>query len=200
MVDRSRIILVRHGETRWNQQQKIQGHKNSPLTATGKKQAQRVRQSLASEVIDAAYVSPLQRAVDTMEIILDGRSVDIISSDNLKEISLGPWEGKTRQSTRLSHPLEYEDFWHRPERFALLGAETYQQLQQRMVAQIKSIFCSHPNQSILVVTHWIAIKTVLAYFTSTPLSQLCAMPDLNNGDSVTLIQQGEHISVHACMR
>ena len=67
------IYLVRHGETEWNQQERLQGNQNSPLTIIGKQQAYDVKKSLDQYEIHQAYVSPLKRARDTLDIILKDR-------------------------------------------------------------------------------------------------------------------------------
>ena len=64
------IFLVRHGETEWNKLNRLQGNQDSPLTKNGIKQAHEVKKSLEQYVIDKAYVSPLKRARDTIDIIL----------------------------------------------------------------------------------------------------------------------------------
>lgn len=195
MTTQTTIILVRHGETEWNVLNKLQGHKNSPLTLNGKRQAVYVKETLSSHKIDSAYTSPLKRAVDTAEIILNGRNIEAKKINNLKEIRLGPWEGKTKEATQQSHPEEHDNFWNKPHRFSLGGAESFLQLQQRLVLELKAIFNNECGKNVLVVTHWIAIKTILAYFTSTPLSQLSNMPDLNNGELMLLISNDNAIQV-----
>ena len=195
MTEQTKIILVRHGETEWNQQSRLQGHQNSPLTKNGELQALETKDALSSHVINRAYVSPLQRAQETMGIILSDRELIAIKSNNLKEIGLGPWEGKTKEETKISHPTEYDYFWNKQHEFSLSGAETYQQLQERLVSELKNIFEEEKHKTILVVTHWIAIKVVMAYFTSTPLNVLSSLPDLGNGKFITLLKEGEQISV-----
>ena len=195
MTEQTKIILVRHGETEWNQQSRLQGHQNSPLTKNGELQALETKDALGSHVINRAYVSPLQRAQETMGIILSDRELIAIKSNNLKEIGLGPWEGKTKEETKISHPTEYDYFWNKQHEFSLSGAETYQQLQERLVSELKNIFEEEKHKTILVVTHWIAIKVVMAYFTSTPLNVLSSLPDLGNGKFITLLKEGEQISV-----
>ena len=195
MNDQTRIILARHGETFWNRQQRLQGQKDSPLTPVGREQATNIREKLGSIEINDAYVSPLKRAVDTIQIILEDREVEPIPVDGLMEIALGPWEGVTKEETRLSHPHEYRNFWLQPEFFSLNGAETYSGLQKRVVDQLKKILISHTNHTTLVVSHWIAIKTALAFFTSTPLSRLSNLPDLENGGFVNLIYESGKVKV-----
>ena len=187
MSNITKIFLVRHGQTEWNQQNRLQGHKNSPLTKDGEVQASQIRNYLSQYEIHRGYVSPLQRAQDTIDIILKDRKIEIIKFYKLKEINLGPWEGRTKEETKILHPVEYEHFWNSQAQFSLPGAETYQHLQDRMVQGLSEIFLKEKNKNILVVSHWIAIKTALAYYAAIPLHQLCNVPDIENGKCITLI-------------
>lgn len=195
MSPETNIFLVRHGETEWNKKNRLQGNKDSPLTASGIKQAYDVKKSLEQYVIDHAYVSPLKRARDTLEIILEDRKLEVAIRDNLREINLGPWEGKTRQETALSHPDEYMAFWERPDIFNLSGADTFQGLQNRIVEELESIFTEGKNKNILVVSHWIAIKVTLAHYSSTPLSHLSIIADPKNGGFLCLSKRGEDVFI-----
>lgn len=195
MPNKTSIFLVRHGQTEWNKYNRLQGQRDSPLTQVGKQQAYKVKKSLEQHTIHKAYASPLQRAKDTLDIILEGREVEVVSSCNLKEINLGPWEGKTREQTKLSHPIEYMMFWENQDRFKLPGAETYRQLQNRVVEELNTIFAKEKNKNILVVSHWIAIKVALAYFTSTPLRQLSSISDPGNGTLLTLTCLDNNLSI-----
>jgi len=189
------LFIVRHGLTEWNVQHRLQGHKNSPLTSTGKRQALEVKKRLADLEIHKVYVSPLERALETLQLIIADRDVEIVKKTGLKEISLGPWEGKTKKETQQSHPLEYGQFWKKQNDFYLQGAETYQQLQDRVVKTIQYIFSMEKNSNVLVVSHWIAIKVAIAYFTSTPLAQLSNIIDPGNGEVLTLSNEGNRVHV-----
>ncbi len=184
-----------HGQTDWNQQHRIQGHQDSPLTSLGKQQAQQTKNSLQQFDIQQAFVSPLKRAVDTAEIILQGRSLQATTLNDLSEINLGPWEGKTRTETALTHPEEHNSFWHRPDTFVLAGAETFLQLQQRMVSCMETIFANAGNTNVLVVSHWIAIKVALAFYKDTPLSLLPDMKNPENGSYLMLRKNDNQISI-----
>jgi len=187
----TRIVLVRHGQTLWNLEQRLQGHKDSPLTRVGKNQALEVRRALAGVDFVAAYVSPLPRAVQTVQLIAGDKNIPVYKVDGLKEIRLGPWEGKIREETRLSHPTEYCNFWTMPERFRLQGAETYLALQNRVVRELESIFVSEQGKTVLVVSHWIAIKVALAYYSSLGINQLTTLTDPGNGSFIELIRNGQ---------
>lgn len=195
MKKETNIFLVRHGETEWNLQQKLQGNQDSPLTPNGIQQAQEAKAALEPYSIDHAYVSPLQRARDTMTIVLEERSLAPIVSKNLREIHLGPWEGKTRKETASTHPDQYLAFWEKPNLFNLPGAETFQQLQHRMIQELETIFVKHEGYNILVVSHWIAIKVVLAHYSATPLSNLSEIADPINGGFYRLSRKGGTVSI-----
>lgn len=130
-----------------------------------------------------------------MSIILGGRTVEVVRSDNLKEISLGPWEGKTRMETEQSHPDEYDRFWNNPDQFVLPGAETFRHLQSRVVGELDTIFRREKGRNMLVVSHWIAIKIAIAHYASTPLYQLSSIPDPINGSFLTLSLRDSKISL-----
>jgi probable phosphoglycerate mutase len=191
----TRIFLVRHGQTEWNLQNRLQGNKDSPLTPGGIQQALEVKESLEQFTIDHAYVSPLKRARDTIEIILKDREVEIAIKDNLREINLGPWEGKTRQETALSHPDEYLAFWKKLDLFNLPGADTFQELQYRIVEEFESIFTNGKNTNNLVVSHWIAIKVALAHYSSTPLSHLPEISDPVNGGFMCISKRADNVYI-----
>ncbi len=148
-------------------------------------QSIQARKLLEQFEIHKAYVSPLQRAVDTSDIVLEGRDVEVVTSEALMEISLGSWEGKLRGEAEVLTPEQYQLFLNSSEYFALQGAETFQQLQARLVAKLDDIFAKEACTNIMVVSHWIAIKTILAHYLDIPLSRLSEIADPENA---TLIQ------------
>lgn len=122
MEDRAlatRVILVRHGESTYNAQRKVQGHcDESTLTETGRIAARQVGAVLQDLKFDAVYSSPLRRAKDTAMLILDGLNADgaapLQFSDDLKEINLVLWEGLPFQEVEEKFPEGYRDWRDRP--------------------------------------------------------------------------------------
>lgn len=188
MSAKTRIFMVRHGQTEWNKAHRLQGHKDSPLTPLGREQAMQTKQALAQYNIHKAYTSPLQRAQDTLALIIEGRNLEVVLTENLKEMHLGPWEGKTKQETQDTNPDQFAYFWNQQDKFVLAGAETYQQLQNRVVAELQAIFSKEQGKNIVVVSHWLAIKAAMAFYTNTPLNELSHLPDPKNGE-YTLITE-----------
>lgn len=180
------ILLARHGETEWNLEHRLQGHKNSPLTNTGRQQAELLRNSLGDHTICAIYTSPLGRAVETATIVAGQFGLDPVARDGIREINLGPWEGKTRAETEASYPEAYQEFWCDQENFCLEGAEDYHHLEKRVVDEIEKLFRENNGKTVLVVSHWIAIKTIVAHYLGLGLNGIDQVEDLPNGQFVTL--------------
>ena len=189
----TRVILARHGETIWNRERKFQGNKNSDLTETGISQAAETGRLLKNVHIDSVYSSPLKRAYNTAEIISGKRNLDIIKRENLREIFLGPWEGKTMEQIEISYPEEYEYFWKKPDKFSISGAETFYELQKRIVAEINNIINENIGKTVLIVSHWIAIKTAAAYYKSIDIESLNCLFNLPNGKFLVMIKGKESI-------
>jgi probable phosphoglycerate mutase len=101
-------------------------------------------------------------------------------TDTLWEINLGPWEGRLKVEIEREDPVEFDNFWHKPDRFALPGAETFAQLQRRGLAAIKRIVTENRNRRVLVVSHGAMIKSILSHFDGRPLRNLWHPPEMHN--------------------
>ena len=179
-MKKTTIHLVRHGETEGNASGRLQGQFDSPLTANGKGQAREVGRILSSEPFDCVYTSPSERAAETTQIICEGRDIDIIKMDDLQEISLGVWEGQTIESIKKTHPGEFDDFLENPASFRLENAETFHQLQERIVRAFRAITRKASSETILIVSHAAAIKALLAHIEGRKLNNLWDPPKLDN--------------------
>ena len=131
------IYIVRHGETQWNLECRVQGHQDSPLTEKGIKQAKDLSRSFAINGVnfDCAYSSPSERALKTANIIIGETKVPIHEKDELKEISFGAWEGKNNQEIKKQNSVELHNFWNRPGKYKSesFNGESFLQLQKRAV-------------------------------------------------------------------
>ena len=92
-----KILVVRHGRTNWNDLNKVQGLADIELNEEGKSQAKITAEKLKNEKIDLIISSPLTRTKQTAEIVRDGRDIDIIFDDRLKERDYGEFEGLTKE-------------------------------------------------------------------------------------------------------
>jgi len=191
----TKIYLVRHGETIWNTQKRWQGSKNSELTEVGKQQARKTGELLSNIALDVAYVSPLGRAVQTIDIILQNKAPEKQILPAVAEINMGNWEGRLQSEIAISEPLQAANFRQRPDLFAVQGAETFVQLQDRVVASLLEIFDRHRGRSILIVSHWVAIKVALAYFSNINLENLSSLEDPKNAELICLSKEAGKVSI-----
>jgi len=166
------IMLTRHGETHWNTVRRIQGHLDSPLTTFGETQAIWLRDRLLMVEIDIIYTSPLLRAFNTAKIIAGNRQIPIVTCDDLKEINLGSWEGLLLDEVNAKNPEENYNFWNKPENYIPLDGESFQALRARSERFYTSFILDSPYKNILVVTHAIALKSMITLIQERPISTL----------------------------
>ncbi len=156
------LWLVRHGQTDWNTEFRIQGSIDKPLNATGIEQAQTLAQKLKDTHFDAIYASPARRAYQTASAIAQQLGMPIRTDDRLKEISLGLWEGLTWQQVQERYPEMFAKRKADPVHFAPEGAETYGDLAVRMVQAANDIAFAHPGERVLVVSHGMSLATLVS--------------------------------------
>lgn len=156
-MEATRIIAIRHGETAWNADTRIQGHIDIPLNDTGRWQAARLAQALVAEPIHAIYSSDLARAFETARAIsqqhpeLAGRPPQQMPA--LRERSFGMLQGKTWAEIDTHWPDLALRWRQRDIDFAPEGGETLVQLQQRVREAVHSIAAHHVGEQIVLVAH-----------------------------------------------
>jgi broad specificity phosphatase PhoE len=155
------IYLIRHAETGFNRDGRVQGHSESNLSPLGVKQARRVGRRLGYVEFVAAYASPSTRTMDTARLALG--KADIVPREGLREIRLGDWEGQKADELRKRYPREVERWFHSPMAVRIPGAETVGQFRRRVVREMNRIRKEHPAGEIAVVTH---AGVICAYLTS----------------------------------
>ncbi|MEM6987499.1 MAG: histidine phosphatase family protein [Pseudomonadota bacterium] len=172
--------LVRHGETDWNAEGRVQGQAESRLTARGKTQASAVGATLDLDQFDAIYCSSSVRTRQTLDGLLAGSVRVARFRDDLREMYLGPWQGLLRTDVIAQWPTAFDDFLKRPDRFTLDGAESFDQLQARGCAALDAIAAEAPGRRVLVVSHGALIKSVYCRAAGLSLALLWAPPTADN--------------------
>jgi broad specificity phosphatase PhoE len=155
------LYLIRHAETGFNRDGRVQGHTDSNLSPLGIKQARRIGRRLGYVAFAAAYASPSTRTMDTARLALKG--VEVEPREGLREIRLGSWEGKKAEDLRKRYPREVERWFHSPMAVRIPGAETVGQFRRRVVREMNRIRKESPAGEIAVVTH---AGVICAYLTS----------------------------------
>jgi broad specificity phosphatase PhoE len=147
------IFLVRHGETDWNRERRVQGHSDVPLNDVGRVQAQALAKQLDGERFDAVYASDLARARETAEIAAAATGLAVRELVDLREKHFGSWEGLTDDAIRTRFPAAGTGAWG--------DGETTDEMSARVVAALRGIAAEHPGGNILVTTHGGPIRAAL---------------------------------------
>lgn len=154
------LLLVRHGETDWNVEQRFQGRADPPLNDAGRDQARALAAQLADTELDAIYTSDLARARETAEIVAAATGAPVLALADLREIDVGEWQGLTWPEIEERFPDGVRR-WHE-QGHGWSGGETYEDLQRRVVRALRSIAGDHPGSRLLVVGHGGTVRVVRA--------------------------------------
>jgi len=160
-MEATRIIAVRHGETAWNVDSRIQGQMDIQLNDTGRWQARRVGTALASEPVTAVYSSDLGRAHETARCICERLGVPVVAHMGLRERRFGLFEGRTFDEIHQTWP-DHAHNWRRriPEWAPPEGGESLLQLRERVGRTVQDLAARHPGEQIVVVCHGGVLDTL----------------------------------------
>ncbi len=169
-MEPTRICLVRHGETAWNAEKRIQGQIDITLNADGLGQAGATAHWLSQQPVAALYSSDLARAWQTAECIGVAVGLTPIPAPELRERRYGLFEGLTYEDARRRHPVCYEQFETRDPEFELPeDGESLCQLEARVTACLSRLAAGHAGQMIVVVTHGGVLDIVNRFVRGNPL-------------------------------
>ncbi len=183
----TRLLLVRHGETDWNREQRFQGHADPPLNQTGRAQAVDLSVALAAEPLAAVYSSPLYRALETAEIVAATHGQEPVTVDALMEVDVGAWQGLTRAEIEERYPDEFARWLNHVDGFGFADGESHEQLGARVIPALLGLAATHPGERILAVTHGGPIRAALAHVDSLSYAEARARgPTIVNGFVVEL--------------
>lgn len=149
----TRLIAIRHGETAWNVDTRIQGHLDIPLNDTGLWQARQVARALAGEPLSAIYASDLQRAHATARAIAEATGAPLVPEPALRERSFGQLEGRTFAEIEAELPEQARRWRQRDPHFAPEGGETLVQLRERIAATTHRLAAQHTGGLVVLVAH-----------------------------------------------
>ncbi|MDO4617827.1 MAG: histidine phosphatase family protein [Lachnospiraceae bacterium] len=160
-----RLYIIRHGETTWNAERKMQGHQGSDLNENGVRLARVTAEGLRKVEFDLCITSPLIRAKHTAEIIMEGRNKPILEDERLMELGFGAWEGRSVAEDRMEVPAEQfrlfrtDPFRYQPPE----GGETFRQLLDRTGEFLRELIHipEYQEKTILISAHGAAVRALL---------------------------------------
>jgi 2,3-bisphosphoglycerate-dependent phosphoglycerate mutase len=154
-MDATRILAIRHGETAWNVDTRIQGHLDIPLNEVGLRQAQHLAQTLAQrDAIDAVYASDLSRAHTTASAIAQAMGQSVTAHTGLRERHFGQFQGRTFAEIEVELP-EHALHWRKrnPEWTPPGNGESLLMLRERILKTVDELAARHTGQQIVMVAH-----------------------------------------------
>ncbi|MFO0879127.1 MAG: histidine phosphatase family protein [Gemmataceae bacterium] len=202
------LVLVRHGATAANLKQPytLQGMRpDSDLAPEGLAQARAVARALAGCGATQVVASPLRRAWQTAQPIAETLQVELVSEPGLVEIDTGIWTGLTWEEIEARWPAESAAFHDDAERHGYLGGENLGQLRDRLLPVVERLAERHAGQTLVLVSHGVVIRALLAHWIGIPLRYARRLPNDNTGVSrvtvegkkfkVRTVNQAEHLGL-----
>ncbi|MDB5732094.1 MAG: histidine phosphatase family protein [Variovorax sp.] len=152
-MELTRLIAVRHGETAWNVDTRIQGQLDIPLNDTGLWQARRAATALAEEPVAAIYASDLARAWQTATEIAQALRLDVLPEPRLRERAFGHFEGRTFAEIEAESPAEARRWRQRDPDYAPAGGESLSAFRDRITTVAAELAARHPGELVALVAH-----------------------------------------------
>jgi len=185
----ARLVLVRHGESTWNREHRIQGQLDPPLSDHGRAQAEMLARRLASRKPEAIYASDLRRAMETARPISAALGVGVEPRAELREIFLGEWEGLRTQELADRFPEAWAGWTAEPDWDLVPGGEGAAAFEKRAGAALDAVMERHPHGEAIVVTHGGVVQLALHRIVGKPSRGL--FPFRISNASVTVIEKHE---------
>ncbi|WP_026690908.1 histidine phosphatase family protein [Alteribacter aurantiacus] len=189
------LYLVRHGQSEANLKGIIQGHAEFPLSDLGKEQAKLVGEAFQEEHLDAIFTSDLGRARKTADAIAKHHPLDVHTWDKVREVGLGPLEGKTRDEMKAAFPgLETKSLLTS----GIEGSETVEDITARCEYVVEQLRAGYDNKKVAVVSHGGLISIFLMYLIAGPKWQELTRPFMIGNTGITKIEwrSGEQVKFH----
>ncbi len=189
-MERTQVIIFRHGETEWNLRLIRQGHPDSPLTERGLAQARALAERLTREKFTSLYSSDLGRAVQTAEKIANATGHSVITDPRLRERHLGIFQGLSGDEIRERFPEEYKLHRTVGPTYVIPGGESVEQQAARNIAFLTELGAKHVGETVVVVTHGGVLSGLFRHTFSIPFTAPRRFDFTNAGLNVFNFEDG----------
>jgi probable phosphoglycerate mutase len=158
-----RIILVRHGETKWNIEGRYQGQEDTELSERGLEQGRKLAEGLRQVAIDRCISSPLQRSYMTAKFCADLHGLPVATDRRLEEINHGAWEGQLADEIQAQYPVEFAQWHSTPEVVKMpgQGGEALEDVRRRARAAFDEYAQKYDGETVLVAAHDAVNKVII---------------------------------------
>ena len=178
------LVVIRHGETLWNSEHRMQGQQDSALSERGQAQARALGKRMRTERFAHLYSSDLVRAFETAKAISDVTGHEIRIDMRLRERSFGIFEGLTRAEMAARHPEEYARFRTRDPDYALPGGESPRAFHERCMGCLTELANRHLGERIVVIAHGLLLASLYRVVHGLDLQQPRTLDLVNAGLNV----------------
>lgn len=165
-----RLVILRHGETEWNREERFRGMADLPLTEKGLRQACCAAERIAALKPEVIYSSPLRRAVQTAEAVGNLLKLPVTLEDGLRDIDYGSWQGLSLKEAYHKYRKDYIQWLHNPQAVKFPNGESLPVVRDRVKSLIKDLREKHGEQSVLLVTHKVVCKVLVISLLGMDLS------------------------------
>lgn len=163
------VLLIRHGVTPWHAERRVLGQRDIPLAPEGIEQSHDVARALGGVKLAEVLSSPLQRAVQTAEIIGRAVGIEVARDPRLTDFKVGSWTGLGYEEVAASG--EYQAFLRRPDAAAMPGGEKLEEIQRRAIAAVEQALSDSPTgDALAIVTHAGIIRVLLTHYMGSPVA------------------------------
>ena len=192
-IGKSRIVILRHGETDWNMEGRFQGQIDIPLNENGKDQAKKASEYLKEIKFNKAYSSSMKRPFETAQIILGNNNLKIKKIDELVEISHGLWEGKLENEIKDNWPKLLADWHEKPETVTMPEGESIRDVAKRSINAWERICDDQEDEDItLLVAHDAVNKALICHILGLDCSNIWMIKQGNGGITVIDLFKGSN--------
>lgn len=175
------LYLVRHGQTKYNVELRIQGTYDSPLTEQGISDAQKLALRLKDIPFAKVYASKLGRAIQTANILKTDESQEVLKLEGLNEMCFGVLECKRKEDLQGEELENYNNFFHAPEKYkAVEGGQTYEEMFEVVRETAEKLFAQAKDKDILAVSHGIWIKVFYCIMKNRDVRHVWNPPFIGN--------------------
>lgn len=183
-----RFLLIRHGESMWNGERRIQGNQDPPLSPRGRRQAEMLARRLGGHLPQAVavYSSPLRRAAETAAAVRAATGLPVFLDAGLREMCLGKWEGMTVPEIQAAFPGTYEGWLADPLAHPAPGGERLETFARRVTEAFERVRAAQPGRDAILVSHGGPIKALLCHVLGLEIRSLFRIKQDNT--AVSLIE------------
>jgi broad specificity phosphatase PhoE len=158
----TRIVLVRHGQTVWNRENRFRGQSDVELDEHGLRQAEATGRYVAARwPVVAVYASPLRRTMQTAEAVAHAQGLTTQPSQGLLDISFGEWQGQQAGEVAQRYPDLYRAWLEAPHTVRFPAGESLDDVRSRVVAALDELVARHPGQTVALVSHTVVNRVLL---------------------------------------